>query len=390
MPGGIDPFPPGPAREREVSRAPVLGTNAALHCGMIRNRRHPFLWGSVGLLGSATLLTLALAVKPPGTEDPEPRVEAIPVSDIPGRSLETRASSEAEPDATEEPSPAPEPSPVVVPRPRTEEEAQVDLRSRAETRLLEGDLTGALWDLRGHVHDHPRTPDLLVRIARLAREQGQLDLAEAACRQALTADPERVDAPLELARIALAREAFDVAETQARRALSVDPDDAASWNLLGRAALGASQWQRAEFAFRRAVELGPDQGLYLNNLGLTYIYTRQGERAARALTACVEQMGEQTPAYVFNNLGLAHELRDELLLARTAFEDALMTDPSYVNAQVNLRRVDEALRRRAEVEANSVATEGPADEAAANGDPESPGPADPGANPPAALEAGLP
>lgn len=304
------------------------------------------------MLASAGVLAVAVLAPAPDSQpivsvedsgpvspsDPSP-VELAPAG-------EDSVESPTEPTSAEGPDPSVEP-PVRIDRPRRDDELSIDLVDRAEQRMLDGDLEGSLYDLRGHVHDNPRTPDLLIRIGGLARQLGDRRLARAALEEGLQQDPERVDALLELARLELSAGRHAQAEATAMRAAQIFPEDGVAWNLMGRAAMAQSEWERAQLHLERAVELSPTQGLYFNNLGLLHIYRRRGEPAVRALRAAVELLGPKTPPFVFNNLGLAYELRGELGLARSTFEDARRADPSYVKAQLNLRRVDAALERAA-------------------------------------------
>ncbi|MGF1511151.1 MAG: tetratricopeptide repeat protein [Myxococcota bacterium] len=231
----------------------------------------------------------------------------------------------------------PEPTVVLVP-----EEMARDYLFAAEQAIMAGHLDEALTALRMHLHGHEESASLMLRIGRLARELRQWDLSERALDRAIELDPLGADLHLELGLLHLARERFDMAQTSAEEAVELAPEDPAAWNLLGRVALNQSRWEPAEFAFRRAAELEPTNGFYLNNLGLLYVMRRMGPEAESALRASVEMFEGHPPRYVHNNLGLALELQDELEQALQAFADALAVDPSYIRAQVNLRRVRDA------------------------------------------------
>lgn len=242
--------------------------------------------------------------------------------------------------------------PVPTPKPAdpltlTDGAPGVDHAFRAERQLEAGDLPGALESLRRHLARNPETTQLLLRIGRLARSLGQPETARLALERAEAKEPDAADVLLELGRLEMSVDDPEAAQIWARRLVKLHPDDGRAWNLLGRSALEQSAFQRAEFAFRRAVELSPTEGMYLNNLGLLYVMRREGEHAVSALEASLECFGERAPRFVYNNLGLGLELQGDLLGAERAFQEALHVDPSYVNARVNLDRVQARLQTEA-------------------------------------------
>lgn len=52
---------------------------------------------------------------------------------------------------------------------------------------------------------------------------------------------------------------------------------------------------------------------------------------------------DRAPHFVFNNLGLAHELAGNFEESREAFEEALLISPFYARAKVNLKRLEVTL-----------------------------------------------
>ena len=190
-----------------------------------------------------------------------------------------------------------------------------------------------------------QTCALPIWIGRLARQVDALDVAQAALEEAAAQEPNAADVQVERARVFMKLDDADRAFAAARTAVDLAPEEPDAHNLLGRAAMAKSEWDQAEFALRRAVELDPTDPMLLNNLGLLYVYRRDGAAAVSALRASVELFGDRATRYVFNNLRLAYELRGDVELAHAAFEDALIVDPGYVNAQVNRQRTREALER---------------------------------------------
>lgn len=214
-----------------------------------------------------------------------------------------------------------------------------DLAAEALILMDDGKLTKALTALRKHAYTDEPTADDLLLMGRLARKVSKLKVAEAALEEGIALDAKRSDLAVELARVHLDARRPRKAEKAARRALRADRDDAAAWNQLGRAAMARSRWETAELAFKRAVYLDPVDGLIQNNIGLLYVYMKRGPDAVEALERAVELMEDDTPYFVLNNLGLAHELAGQNEEAREAFEEALLLNPFYTRAKVNLDRV---------------------------------------------------
>lgn len=232
--------------------------------------------------------------------------------------------------------------------PLAHEEKETDFLAKGADAVLAGELDAALVFLRKHLFDHAPTADVLLEVGRIARQTGELALAEQALMDAGALAPTNAEVQHELARVLLDAGRPDEARTHARQALRLDPENASGWNLAGRIAMAQSAWARAESALRRAVELDPMNPMIHNNLGLLYIYTHKGEDAVDSLETAVELYEHDAPHFVLNNLGLAHELAGNLEGAEEAFEQALVVNPTYSRARVNLERVAASL---AELEA---------------------------------------
>ncbi len=250
----------------------------------------------------------------------------------------------------------PEAQPVVVPAPEPKkpelalepEEQGIDYVEAANQALAEGDLENAFVSLRRSLYGTTPTVDTLLRIGRVGREINELELAEMALLQASKLDPRVADVQVELARIYLRRDDFQKAHDAATVAIGLDKENPAGWNLVGRSAMSLSNWQRAEAALSRAVELDPLNAMYRNNLGLLFIHMKRADDAIDELETAVELFEDDAPHFVFNNLGLAHEMAGNQEEARAAFEEALTISPFYARAKVNLDRVERAIAKTEE------------------------------------------
>ncbi len=280
----------------------------------------------------------------------------------------------ARPESAAQNAEAPSVEPTTEPEAEAEAEAKVDQRAEpavrialddgapeidhlaaAEDALLDGDPAEALAALRRHLHHASPSVDVLLRVGRLAREQGNAELSAAALAEARGLDPEEPEVALQLARTELVRGRVAEARTAALAAVRLAPREAVAYHLLGRAEMAASRWDPAEAALDRAIQLDAQNPHLYNQLGLLEVYRRRGAAAVEALEAAVELFGAEVPGYVLNNLGLALELVGRLEAARAVFGEALAEEPMYVKARVNLRRIEASLAARETARARVVA-----------------------------------
>jgi Tfp pilus assembly protein PilF len=235
------------------------------------------------------------------------------------------------------------------------DEKDLDHQAEARRMMEEGDLRGAYGELRKHLYLEAPTRDVLIQVGRIGRELGELALAEQALLDAVALDPTGADIQTELARTLLDAGEHERARIAARQAIRLDNADPLAWNVAGRVALAQSEFDRADSAFRKALELDPMNPVIHNNMGLLHLYMKEGSQAVSSLETAVELYDDAAPAFVFNNLGLAHELAGNFEEAREAFEEALLVSPFYARAKVNLRRIETTIAQISENKAFQTA-----------------------------------
>jgi tetratricopeptide (TPR) repeat protein len=147
------------------------------------------------------------------------------------------------------------------------------------------------------------------------------------------------DSPADL--VKSAREALDQGEIDralrlAKLAAKKQPKRAAAWNTLGRAQLKKGERKNAIESFGEAVELNPSSSYAQNNLGLALIYDGKFEEAIAALEEATQL--EPVEGYMWNNLGMAYEHLDRLAEARDAYRQAFELDAEH--ARENLARLE--------------------------------------------------
>lgn len=315
-------------------------------------------FGGLALAGGV-MLTIAALHDEARTEVAE--VKPVPDPDPPSPEGHVAIGPEIQITRTVEPTPDEvtlEPTELEVKTPQValaHEDDETDFLAEADSAMTKGELATAFEALRKHLYKNDPTATVLVRLGRIGRELGELAIAEEALQDAGHLKPENPEAQVELARLYMDTKDLEKARFAARQAIRLDKQNATAWNVAGRAALASSEFERAEIAFRRAVELDPSDPMLHNNLGLLYIMTKRGTDAVDSLEASAELYGEQVPTYVLNNLGLAYELASRLDESMETFERAVMQDPTYSRAQVNLRRIEKVIAAAEEAKSVSVA-----------------------------------
>ena len=89
----------------------------------------------------------------------------------------------------------------------------------------------------------------------------------------------------------------------------------------------------------------------LTDVGFAYLMKKDYGKAVEVLEGLVE--GEDIPAYMLNNMGLAYEGAGRLQEAMSSFKQAVEKNPKYINAKINLDRLV-TLAKRAEQEVPSA------------------------------------
>ncbi len=241
------------------------------------------------------------------------------------------------------------------------DEADIDFEDRALTYIDRGKLDLAFESLRKHLHHNEGSVEVLLTLGEVGRKIGENKIAEAALARAEALDPSRSIVAEEQARLHLSQSKLSKARKSAKRAIKLNRESSTAWNLLGRVEMGEYQFQRAELAFEHAVELDPTQAMLHNNMGLLYVKMKKADEAVEALETAVELFEDAAPHFVFNNLGLAHEMAGHSNEARDAFEEALLIKPFYARTKLNLQRVEKKLIAEEATAARTAALVPPAE-----------------------------
>ncbi len=179
----------------------------------------------------------------------------------------------------------------------------------------------------------PEAPFRALGVLRAALALDRMDRteeAERAFREAISRNPEDVQAYISFGNMLRGRERFAEAAEIYSQAISRTPDPGrADWSLFyfrGIAYVRTKLWDKAEADFRKALELFPDQPLVLNYLGYSMVDNgRNLEEALGMIRKAVEL--RPTDGYIVDSLGWAYYKLGRYEEAVTELERAVSLRP---------------------------------------------------------------
>jgi Flp pilus assembly protein TadD len=210
--------------------------------------------------------------------------------------------------------------------------------------------------------DRPAPPSIVVTPARHALES-HFDLglppSTPAAVAAETAPPRAVEEQVEpspselvkLARAALDDSDLDRAFSLAKQAVLEAPARSAAWNTLGRVQLRRGEPDAALSSFEQAVDKNPSSAWARNNHGLALLYAERYDEAVEELQEATDLSPEC--GLMWNNLGMAYEHVDRVEEARSAYQHAMNLD--HKGAAQNFVRLEgvRSLSHTAQADTNS-------------------------------------
>lgn len=165
-------------------------------------------------------------------------------------------------------------------------------------------------------------------------QQGRLDEAEAAYREALELEPDFAEAHFKLGNILFAMDRLDAAEACYRRAVELDPDYVKALYNLGNTLRQTGRLDEAEHCYRRVAAIDPHYTNAHNNLGV--LLMDQGRHAEAE--DVYRQLLSVAPddAVALGNLGLCQLAQGRLAEAEASLRQALALQPANPEARNNL------------------------------------------------------
>ena len=187
---------------------------------------------------------------------------------------------------------------------------------------------------RRHAERHPGVPWGHFMQGLSCWKDGDLAEAEASFRRALSVAPDHLKSLQNLSRVLIEQGRLDESSELLRVAVDLDPTS----RLLGRVFDGQGKVDEAFDAYRHAIVLDDEDEWAMNNLALMYIDRGRYDEAVRALARAVT-LRDDVPSF-HNNLGIALEHLGRFSSSVDAYRSALLVDPAYEKASMNLARVE--------------------------------------------------
>ena len=158
----------------------------------------------------------------------------------------------------------------------------------------------------------------LVQNAAQALGSGQLESAEAMCREALRLSPKHQGALAFLGAALLGRSRFGEAEEIFNGLALQQPDESAHWINLGNARRGLQRFDAAIDAFARAAALGERSADFFYNVGLAHLDRADFESARAVLAEAASQQPRDAPIRYAQALACHESLQPDGALAALA------------------------------------------------------------------------
>ena len=177
------------------------------------------------------------------------------------------------------------------------------------------------------------TPQLVISLAKLAENQGDVFQARRQYQQALAKWPGHVDLLRAAARMEDRQGELRLAETLYRQAVSANPQHAGALNDLGLCLARQGQLDASMQVIEQAITLQPQKALYRNNAATILVEMRQDQRALAHLSAV------HAPAEANFNLGQLLVQRGRPGDAAAYYQSALQINPELQAAQIALGQV---------------------------------------------------
>lgn len=168
------------------------------------------------------------------------------------------------------------------------------------------------------------------------RAKGNKDEALLAYLQGHKLAPNNASVLLRLGRLHRDRQELELAEQALRWVLELQPNGAEARVALGLVKLDQRDRSSAEQLLEEALRLDPDRWAAHDGLGV--LADLRGDHGV-ALVHYEAALKINPAPIVLNNLGYSHYLAGDLERARSLFQQALSTDPSFQRAQYNLALV---------------------------------------------------
>ncbi len=180
--------------------------------------------------------------------------------------------------------------------------------------------------------------DVLLQQAEQAASQGAWGEALAALLEAADEHPEHAGAHSSLGACLLQMGRAGDSLPHFQRAAQLEPDLPEVYNNLGVACALAGLSQDAEQAYRKALDLDPEHLPAWKNLAVLYLDQGRPEEGVPILAALVQAHPADVEALLL--LASCYEQAEDLVSARTLYQEALRHEPDHPQARAALERLN--------------------------------------------------
>ncbi len=147
---------------------------------------------------------------------------------------------------------------------------------------------------------------------------------------------DQADAYRKLGEAYLGEQNYTSALSQFLKAEKLVSDDYILEQDLGIAYMAKNDLQSAVLYFKKALEIKPDYAVARNNLGAAYLAMKDWNSAIENFKMLTTDLLYVTPQYPLANLGKAYYEKKDYAEAEKYYQEALKTEPGFVNALYGL------------------------------------------------------
>lgn len=206
-----------------------------------------------------------------------------------------------------------------------------------ESAYDQGRFSDARAIFEAYVTTRPENPFGHYMLGLAAWKSGDFARASEALERSIALDSTNPKAHVNLARVYIDLGRQPEALEEARKALVLDSTSGDARRVIARAFHAQGQVDSAIAAYQQALAIDDRDVWSMNNLGVLHLDEGDPDLAIPPLARAVQLRG--TAPLFQNNLGMALERTGHLVLAKQAYEAALVSDSTYGKATVNLGRV---------------------------------------------------
>ena len=151
--------------------------------------------------------------------------------------------------------------------------------------------------------EYDRTADVLASRCNASRLLARSDEAMTNCQEAISLDPENVDARLALAMLYLDQNSPEEARSEIEAAREIDPGSAKAHYVLAQVEVAEGKYEAAVASLTRCIEIDPSQPRYYWDRGFIHYSLGKIDQAKEDLYAVIELGNPETDGELLFNAG---------------------------------------------------------------------------------------